>query len=110
MKHALITTLLAAVLATPVFAQQNAAEHAAHQTAPSAAAMSEGEIRKVDPDAQKITIRHGPISNLGMPPMTMVFQVDEPALLKNVKAGDKVRFTAEKTDGRYIVRQLQKKP
>ncbi|MGE0558454.1 MAG: copper-binding protein [Burkholderiales bacterium] len=99
MKLALTTFLLAAVLGAPAHAQPDAA-----------AALSDGEIRKVDPEARKITIRHGPISNLGMPPMTMVFQVDDPALLENVKAGDKVRFTAEKNDGRYIVRQLQKNP
>jgi Cu/Ag efflux protein CusF len=99
MKLALMTALLAAMLGAPAYAQPDAT-----------AVLSDGEIRKVDTDARKITIRHGPISNLGMPPMTMVFQVDDPALLENVKAGDKVRFTAEKTDGRYIVRHLQKKP
>ncbi|MGQ0750230.1 MAG: copper-binding protein [Betaproteobacteria bacterium] len=69
----------------------------------SQAELSDGEVRKVDKDAKKITIRHGPLKNLDMPPMTMVFQVKDAAMLEQVKAGDKVRFSAEKTGGAYIV-------
>jgi len=69
--------------------------------AQSGAAMTDGEIRKVDKEAQKITIKHGEIKNLDMPPMTMVFQVADPTLLDKVKAGDKVRFSAEKSGGSY---------
>lgn len=109
MKIFFASTLLAAFVTTPAVAQQNTADHAAHQVAPSTAtAMSEGEIRKVDNDARKITIRHGPIVNLGMPPMTMVFQVKDPVLLEKVKTGDKVRFSAEKTGGTYIVTDIRK--
>lgn len=110
MKHALTLSLIAAALTTPALAQQNAADHsshAAHQAAPAAAsALSDGEIRKVDRDAQKITIRHGPIANLDMPPMTMVFQVRDPALLDRAKTGDKVKFSAEKSGGAYIVTRI----
>jgi len=68
---------------------------------------AEGEVRRVDKDAKKITIRHGPIVYLDMPAMTMVFQVRDPALLDKVKAGDKVRFTAEKTGGAFTVTTIE---
>lgn len=77
------------------------------QLAQAAAPMAEGEVRKVDMDAKKITIRHGAIQNLGMPPMTMVFQVRDPALLTKAKAGDKIRFSAEKTGGAITVTQIE---
>jgi len=73
----------------------------------SAGAMSEGEVRKVDKDAGKMTIKHGPIPNLEMPPMTMVFRVAEPAMLDQVKAGDAIRFKAEKVGGNYTVTELK---
>lgn len=66
-----------------------------------------GEVRKVDTAARKITIKHGPIVNLDMPPMTMVFQVKEPALLTKVKAGDKVRFRAEDVGGALTVTMIE---
>ena len=69
--------------------------------------MAEGEIRKVDTDAKKITIKHGDIKNLDMPGMTMVFQVKDPALLEKVKAGDKVLFKAEKAGGAIVVTDIQ---
>jgi Cu/Ag efflux protein CusF len=58
----------------------------------------EGEVRKVDADAKKITLKHGDIPNLDMSGMTMVFRVKDPALLTQVKPGDKVQFTADKVD------------
>jgi len=63
---------------------------------PALAQMADGEIRKVDKGAKKITIKHGEVKSIDMPPMTMVFQVRDPALLDKVKAGDKVKFQAEK--------------
>ena len=69
--------------------------------------MAEGEIRKVDMDTKKITIKHGEIKNLDMPGMTMVFQVKDPAMLEKVKAGDKVRFKAEKAGGAMVVTDIQ---
>lgn len=68
---------------------------------------TEAEVRKVDPAARKITLKHGEIKNLEMPPMTMVFQVQDPALLGGIKAGDKVLFTADKVNGAYTVLSLQ---
>lgn len=69
--------------------------------------MSEGEVRKIDLARQKITLKHGAIQNLDMPPMSMVFRVSDPALLSKVKEGDRVRFTAEKIGGAYTVTALE---
>ena len=64
---------------------------------------AEAEVRRVDTAGNKISLKHGEIKNLDMPPMSMVFQVSDPALLTKVKAGDKVRFTADKVNGAYTV-------
>ena len=69
--------------------------------------MVEGEIRKVDMETKKITIKHGAIKNLDMPGMTMVFQVKDPAMLDKVKVGDKIRFSAEKAGGAIVVTDIQ---
>ena len=66
----------------------------------------DGEIRKVDMEAKKITIKHGEIKNLDMPGMTMVFQVKDPAMLDKVKVGDKVKFRAEKSGGAIVVTDI----
>lgn len=71
------------------------------------AQLAEGEIRKVDKEAKKITIKHGPVPSIEMPPMTMVFQVKDASLLERVKAGDKVRFDARKIDGQYFVTRIE---
>jgi Cu/Ag efflux protein CusF len=72
-----------------------------------AQAMTDGEIRKVDKEAKKLTIKHGPIPDLDMPPMTMVYQVKDPAMLDQVKAGDKVKFMAEKLGGAFTVTKIE---
>jgi Cu(I)/Ag(I) efflux system protein CusF len=69
--------------------------------------MAEGEVRKVDKEAGKITIRHGELKNLGMPAMTMVFRVKSPAMLDQVKPGDKVKFIAEKLEGAFTLVKLE---
>ena len=69
--------------------------------------MTEGEIRKVDKDTKKITIKHGEIKNLDMPGMTMLFQVKDAAMLDMVKPGDKVKFRAEKLGGGIVVTEIQ---
>ena len=73
----------------------------------SSAPLADGEVRRIDKEAKKLTIRHGPITNLDMPPMTMVFQVKDPAMLDQVKAGDKIRFSADKVNGAYTVMSLE---
>ena len=100
-------------------------DHAAHHTesstagrqaealpstdATTAAEMSEGVVRKVDAEQKKITIRHGELKNLDMPPMTMVFQVADPAFVEQVNVGDEVKFVAEKREGKYTVMRIEKK-
>ena len=71
------------------------------------ALMTEGEVRRIDKEAKKITLKHGDIKNLDMPGMTMVFLVKDAALLDKVKAGDKVTFTAEKADGAIVVTAIE---
>jgi Cu(I)/Ag(I) efflux system periplasmic protein CusF len=73
----------------------------------AATSLTEGEVRKVDKEARKLTIRHGPLENLGMPAMSMVFQVKDPAMLDQVKTGDKIRFAADKIGGAYTVTHLE---
>ncbi|MBT9506978.1 copper-binding protein [Rhodoferax sp.] len=68
---------------------------------------TEAEVRKVDRETGKITLKHGEIKNLDMPPMSMVFQVKTPELLDKVKAGDKVSFTADKINGVYTVLSIE---
>jgi len=99
MKTALIRSILASMhivvsasLAFPSFAQTT---------------MDDAEVRKVDKENQKITLKHGEIKNLDMPPMTMVFAVRNPALLDNVKAGDKVQFRAANENGKLTVTEIQ---
>ena len=67
-----------------------------------------GMVNKVDADAGKITIDHGPIKKLDMDKMTMVFRVADPAMLKQVKAGDRVRFDADRVNGAITVTKMVK--
>lgn len=78
------------------------------QVAGSAVLMTQGEIRKVDKDAGKLTIKHGPLTNLEMPAMTMVFRVKDPAMLDKVREGDKVRFVASREKGEITVIHLER--
>jgi Cu(I)/Ag(I) efflux system protein CusF len=73
----------------------------------AAPVMVQGEIRKVDKDAAKLTIKHADIPNLGMTPMTMVFKVQDKAMLDQVAEGDKVRFAADKVGGMLTVTVLE---
>jgi len=72
------------------------------------AMLVDGEVRRVDRDAKKITIRHGPLPQLDMPhAMTMVYQVRDAALLDKAKPGDKVKFEAEKIGGAFVVTRIE---
>jgi len=73
-----------------------------------ATALSAGEVRKVDREAKKVTIKHGPIENLKMPPMTMVFRVKDAAVLEGLEPGMQIRFRAEEADGGYLATRVQK--
>ena len=69
---------------------------------------ADGQITKIDAAAGKITMRHGPIKNLDMDAMNMVFRVQDPAMLKGLKVGDKVKFEADRVNGQITVIKLQK--
>lgn len=111
MKHLLIAALLGSALS---LAQAQHSGHA-HGTSPKEAASTpadalpwaEAEVRRVDAGAGAVTLRHGDIRNLDMPPMTMVFKARQPSVLDGIKAGDKVRFTADRIDGTYTVLRIE---
>ena len=111
MKTIALAAAVAAFAAVPAAAQTPHHDHSSsgHATMAqaTAATLADGEVRKVDKDAGKITLKHGPIKSLDMPPMTMVFQVRDRTLLDKVKTGDKVRFTAEEKAGAYIVTAIE---
>lgn len=111
MKYALVVAALTSMtLAQSVIAhgtKTQSEQSTAPLTSAAAGAMADGEVRKVDKDAGKITMKHGPIPNLEMPGMTMVFRVKDAAMLDQVKAGDKVRFAAEKVGGQFTVTQIE---
>jgi Cu/Ag efflux protein CusF len=95
-----------------IFATCFSSVHAQDKPNPPAGVMSvdnmaDGEIRKIDRDNKKMTIKHGDIKSLDMPGMTMVFQIRDMALLEAFKAGDKVKFAAEKLDGAFVVTGMQ---
>lgn len=110
-----VSTLLLAT--SSVFAASHAGAPMAKDTTkkevaapmPSAASadMADGEVRKVDKENKKITLKHGVIKSLDMPGMTMVFQVKDVALLDNLKAGDKVKFKAEQAGSAIVVTDIQ---
>lgn len=107
MKHVVASLVLAAVISAPVVSHATSHASASSPGQSAHSALTDGEIRKVDKDAKKLTIRHGPIQNLDMPPMTMVFQVQDPRLLDTVKAGDKIKFSADKIGGAYTVTRIE---
>jgi Cu(I)/Ag(I) efflux system protein CusF len=114
MKFALSALMTSIALSTPVWAQQKTDEHSSHHAAssPTASAdeMTDAEVRKVDLDAAKVTLKHGDIKNLEMPAMTMVFNVRDKTMLGQVKAGDKVRFKAVNEAGKFTVTELRVVP
>jgi Cu(I)/Ag(I) efflux system protein CusF len=69
---------------------------------------ADGQVTKIDTQQNKITLRHGPIKNLDMDSMTMVFRVEDPAMLKQVKVGDKVKFEADRVNGQLTVKKIEK--
>lgn len=104
-----LTSLLATaalMTAQPGIAQEHDHNHAASQTAAETAWVN-GIVRKVDAASGKVTLSHGPLTNLKMSAMTMVFRVANPAWLEQLKAGDKIRFTADMVDGALTVVQLE---
>jgi Cu/Ag efflux protein CusF len=69
--------------------------------------LTDGEVRKVDREAGKLTLRHARIQHLDMPAMSMVFRVSEPKLLDGLKEGDRIRFAAERVNGQFTVTAVE---
>lgn len=115
--QSLLATIVLTQSTLALAAGDHAAAHAAHQaasdpvsSAAAAADLVDGEVRRIDAANKKITLKHGEIKSISMPPMTMVFQVRDPSVLDKLKVGDKVRFAAEKGAGGFVVTQLQPAP
>jgi len=107
----IVTATLLAICMSSALAQQKTDDHAAHHpSAASAVEMIDGEIRKVDKDAKKLTIKHGEIKSLDMPAMTMVFQVKDGAMLDRLQVGDKIRFAVEKSASGFFVTEIRPAP
>jgi Cu(I)/Ag(I) efflux system periplasmic protein CusF len=70
--------------------------------------MTAGQVQKIDPEQGKVTLRHEAIKNLDMDSMTMVFRVQNPEMLKGLKAGDRVKFAADRVNGQITIIQLEK--
>ncbi|MEI2677414.1 MAG: copper-binding protein [Burkholderiaceae bacterium] len=109
--NAQLKALFAAVcltLLTPMVALADDAHHKpAASTTAAAADMTEGEVRKVDLDAGKITLKHADIKSLDMPAMTMVFVVMDKTMIDKLKTGDKVRFKVVNEAGKFTVTDIQ---
>ena len=105
-----IHTLIAAALLASAGAYAQQTDHSSHhpaETGAAAAPQSEGEVRKIDLAQGKVTLRHGPLVNLDMPAMTMVFTATDKKLLEGLKEGDKVKFTADKQSGTFVVTAIE---
>jgi Cu(I)/Ag(I) efflux system periplasmic protein CusF len=105
----LVASIALAFLASHSVAQTPAPTQAAAPMVKEAAKeLADAEVRKVDRDAKKVTLKHGPIKSLDMPSMTMVFQVRDEKLFDKLVAGEKIKFTAEQLQGAYVVTGVEK--
>jgi Cu(I)/Ag(I) efflux system periplasmic protein CusF len=112
MKLAHVLAAIAVIAPTAASAQMQStgkapAMRGMKDAAPPAAEfpMSQGEVLKVAP--KSVLLKHGPLANLGMDAMTMQFGVADPALLKSIKKGDKVRFVADRVNGQFVVTKIE---
>ncbi|MBS7809270.1 copper-binding protein [Variovorax sp. PCZ-1] len=105
-----LSLLTAAIVSFAAFnaTAQTVAPASSATTSSATKEMTTAEVRKVDKDAKKVTLKHGQIKNLDMPPMTMVFQVRDDKLLEKLVAGDNIRFTAEQLQGAFVVTAVEK--
>ena len=94
-------------IALPMSGFAQAITESTKAEAPQQAALTDGEIKKLDLDNGKVTIKHGDIKHLDMPGMTMVFTAKDKNLLTNLKPGDKVKFMVINEGGKMIVTDIQ---
>ena len=104
-----VTTMAAFLVAASGIARADPRQDSSQiaQTNSTSAPMSDGEVRKIDREAGKITIKHGPLANLDMSGMTMVFRVKDSAMLDRVKEGDRIKFVADRMNGSLTVIQME---
>ena len=93
----------ATLISFPSLAANNHAQHGASTVASAPMEMVSGQVKKVDQAAKSVTLAHGPLTNLGMPAMTMTFKVSDAAWLGQMKTGDKIRFMADRVNGAFTV-------
>ena len=104
-------SILGAALAFQASATESHKHHATNEAKPAvakAAALIDGEVRKVDKAAGKLTIKHGAMPKFDMPPMTMAYRVKDKAMLDQLQPGDKIKFDADAVGGEFTVLSLQK--
>lgn len=105
------SALLSLTLATGgVFAQATHHNHGAKAEASAAAEMADGEVRKINKTSGKVTLKHGDIKSIDMPPMTMVFGVADKVMLDGLAEGDKVKFNVKKDGSNFVVTEIKKAP
>ena len=119
-RSASLALVLSAAIASPAWAASHQGGHGSHgdhgkaattaSTQATAGEMTDGEVRKVDKEAGKLTLKHADIKSLDMPAMTMVFVVKDKAMLDKLKAGDKIKFKAINDAGKYTVTEIQPAP
>jgi Cu/Ag efflux protein CusF len=106
LKQFLTVSALALGVALPVSGLAQASVPVADVQTAASAALTDGEIKKVDAERGKVTIKHGPIQNLDMPGMTMVFTAKDKGMLSDLKPGDKVKFVAADEGGKLVVTEI----
>ncbi|MFP4896046.1 copper-binding protein [Paraburkholderia sp. EG304] len=112
-KMVLTCSAVAAVVAAPAFADDGMAGMSmsgrpSAMKAPSGAAMTDAEVRKVDAATGMVTLKHGALENVGMPPMTMAFKAKDAAMVKHVHEGDKVKVRVENINGTLTIVKMEK--
>lgn len=113
MKKLLIASVaLGAIVAAPAFAGDDMAgmnmSRPSASTASSNTALTDAEVRKVDSATGMVTLKHGALTNVGMPPMTMTFKAKDAAMVKQVHEGDKVKVRVENVNGEMTIVKLEK--
>ena len=106
-KQILAISAVAVGIALPMSSFAQASMEPGKTEAAQSASLTDGEIKKVDLDNGKVTIKHGEIKHMDMPGMTMVFSVKEKALLDKVEAGQKIQFIVTQDNGRMIVTEIK---
>ncbi len=115
-----LALVLSAAIASQAWAASHQGGHGSHgdhgkpattaSTQATAGEMTDGEVRKVDKEAGKLTLKHADIKSLDMPPMTMVFHVRDKAMLEKLQVGSRIQFQVVSEAGKYVVTELKVKP